>query len=152
MPGIPKLLSAARMAGLQLAVGSSSIRRFVTTSLERLFASIEWDFAPRHVFRAIVCGDDPGVAARKPAPDIYLRCARDLGVAPSDCLVVEDSASGIESARRAGIVRAVAIPNRYTHAHDFSRAYRVLGSADEVLECISISGPGGFLPHPVPSG
>jgi HAD superfamily hydrolase (TIGR01509 family) len=39
----------------------------------------------------------------KPAPDLFLHAARDMGVAPADCLVVEDSAAGIEAAKRAGM-------------------------------------------------
>lgn len=39
----------------------------------------------------------------KPAPDLFLHAARDMGAAPADCLVVEDSAAGIEAAKRAGM-------------------------------------------------
>ena len=39
----------------------------------------------------------------KPAPDIYQYAARQLGVLPSECLVVEDSPSGVTAARRAGM-------------------------------------------------
>jgi beta-phosphoglucomutase-like phosphatase (HAD superfamily) len=59
-------------------------------------------------FQAIVTADD--VAHGKPAPDVYLEAARRLGVEPSRCLVVEDSANGIRSARAAGMVVAL-VPN-----------------------------------------
>ena len=39
----------------------------------------------------------------KPAPDIYLHAARQLGVLPAECLVVEDSQSGVTAAHRAGM-------------------------------------------------
>lgn len=39
----------------------------------------------------------------KPAPDLWLHAARALGVAPEDCVVIEESAVGAEAARRAGI-------------------------------------------------
>jgi sugar-phosphatase len=39
----------------------------------------------------------------KPAPEPYLRAAAGLGVAPADCLVIEDAPAGIESARAAGM-------------------------------------------------
>ena len=48
----------------------------------------------------------------KPSPDVYLEAARRLGVAPGRSVAVEDSASGIRSARAADM-RVVAIPNRH---------------------------------------
>jgi beta-phosphoglucomutase len=43
------------------------------------------------------------VAHNKPAPDVYLRVSNQLGVTPAKCLVIEDSATGVEAARRAGM-------------------------------------------------
>ena len=51
------------------------------------------------------------VAHGKPAPDVYLEAARRLGVEPTRCAAIEDSASGIRSAHAAGML-VVAIPNR----------------------------------------
>ena len=51
------------------------------------------------------------VARGKPAPDVYLEAVRRLGVEPSRCAAIEDSASGIRSAHAAGML-VVAIPNR----------------------------------------
>ena len=51
----------------------------------------------------IICGDDPEVLNGKPAPDIYLIAARRLGVEPHHCLAIEDSLSGVQSAKRAGM-------------------------------------------------
>ncbi|HVZ35284.1 MAG TPA: HAD-IA family hydrolase, partial [Polyangiaceae bacterium] len=53
------------------------------------------------LFRAIVTGTE--VTRGKPDPEIMLRCAADLGVPPSECLVIEDGELGIEAARRAGM-------------------------------------------------
>lgn len=39
----------------------------------------------------------------KPAPDLFLHAARSMGFRPADCVVIEDSAAGIEAARRAGM-------------------------------------------------
>jgi len=50
-----------------------------------------------------------GIIPSKPAPDIYEIAAKNLGLAPEDCIVVEDAISGIESARDAGIGKIVAI-------------------------------------------
>ena len=50
-----------------------------------------------------------GTIAGKPAPDIYQIAAKNLGLAPQECIVVEDAVSGIEAARRANIGKIVAI-------------------------------------------
>jgi mannitol-1-/sugar-/sorbitol-6-phosphatase len=43
------------------------------------------------------------VLCGKPSPDVYLRAAASLGLAPSDCVVVEDAPAGIEAGRSAGM-------------------------------------------------
>ena len=62
------------------------------------------------IFRAAVCGDDPRVTRSKPAPDIFLAAAQDLGAPPADCLVFEDSPFGVEAARAAG-TQVIALPD-----------------------------------------
>ncbi len=55
---------------------------------------------------------DNGSFPGKPAPDIYKIAAQIIGMAPQDCIVIEDSQSGIKSAIRAGIGKVVALhPN-----------------------------------------
>jgi len=50
-----------------------------------------------HLFSAAMVGQG------KPAPDLFLLAAERMGARPADCLVIEDSAAGIEAARRAGM-------------------------------------------------
>ena len=52
-------------------------------------------------FQALVTGDD--VTHGKPAPDVYLKAASSLGIAPEDCLVFEDIPFGIMAGKRAGM-------------------------------------------------
>jgi HAD superfamily hydrolase (TIGR01509 family) len=52
---------------------------------------------------------DDGARPGKPAPDIYLQAAANLGLPPGQCIVVEDSRSGIEAARAAGIGHIIAL-------------------------------------------
>ncbi len=54
-----------------------------------------------HLFRAVVDGSQ--VRRPKPHPEIYLRAAELLGVAPGECVVFEDSEGGVQSARAAGM-------------------------------------------------
>ncbi len=64
----------------------------------------------RRHFRVIV--DGSRVPRPKPAPDVYLRAATELGIPPRNCIVFEDSPVGVESARSAGM-RVVGV---LTHA------------------------------------
>ncbi|MFF0021878.1 HAD family hydrolase [Streptomyces sp. NPDC005496] len=57
------------------------------------------------------------VAHGKPAPDIFLEAARRLGVAPADCVVLEDAAPGAAAAHAAGM-RCVAVPYLAAQADD----------------------------------
>lgn len=93
-PGIPELLAALRAEGLRTAVASSADAVKVNANLPA--AGID-----AALFDAIVCGED--VIHKKPAPDIFLLAAQRLGIAPADCLVVEDALSGIRAAKAAGM-------------------------------------------------
>jgi beta-phosphoglucomutase len=69
----------------------------------------------RKYFKAIVDGSQ--VARAKPAPDVYLRGAELMGVAPADCIVFEDSPVGIRAARAAGM-RVVGLLTHATALED----------------------------------
>ena len=70
------------------------------------------------------------VASGKPAPDVYLEAARRLAVEPERCAAVEDSHSGIRSAKTAAM-RVIAIPNP-----SYPPDPEALATADTVLESI----------------
>ncbi len=81
----------------------------------------------------MVCGDDPRVGAKKPAPDIFLVAARELRAEPPACLVFEDSLAGVEAALRAGM-RVVALPDASAgpeHGRHFRSAHHVLNGWSE---------------------
>jgi HAD superfamily hydrolase (TIGR01509 family) len=80
-------------------------------------------------FQATVSSEE--VARGKPAPDVYVEAARRLGVEPGRCAAVEDSHSGIRSAKAAGM-RVLAIPNP-----SFPPDEEALAGADIVLESLS---------------
>jgi pseudouridine 5'-phosphatase len=95
IPGAPELVARLAKRGLLLAVATSSERSL----LERKCSHHPWFES----FDVVVCGDDPEVSRPKPAPDLFLLAAKRLGVLPSDCVVVEDSPTGVEAALAAGI-------------------------------------------------
>lgn len=59
-------------------------------------------------FEEVVTADD--VAEGKPAPDIFLRAAKLMGISPTKCLALEDAPAGILAAQRAGM-QVIAIPS-----------------------------------------
>ncbi len=97
--GLVDLLGRLRQAGIRCAVGSSGCRANIEFVLEKC--------AIGQFFDATVNGDQ--VTRCKPDPEIYLTAAKALGMELSECVVFEDAEAGIESARRAGIGRIVAI-------------------------------------------
>ncbi len=77
-----------------VAVASGSVPEGIDQKLRRteLYAF----FAP-HIYSSVT------IAARKPAPDIYLHAAERLGVAPENCVAVEDAAPGVQAGVAAGM-------------------------------------------------
>ena len=93
-PGALELVAAVRAAGVPVGLASNSSREFV----ERALAVSA--LANGH-FDVVVSADD--VSAPKPAPDIYLAACAALGAAPERAAALEDSQTGVESARAAGL-------------------------------------------------
>lgn len=67
----------------------------------------------------------------KPAPDPYLAALERFDMQPEECVAIEDSRRGVESARAAGL-RCLAIPTPLTRGADFSSAVAVLDSAEAI--------------------
>ena len=97
MPGAADLVAAVAAAGLPYALVTSSQRRFVDAVLDRTGLR----------FPAVVTGTD--VTRSKPDPEPYLLAAGRLDVPPSQCLVLEDSITGVTAAEAAGCF-VVAVP------------------------------------------
>jgi HAD superfamily hydrolase (TIGR01509 family) len=118
-PGIARIVGEARAAGWQLAVCSTSAEPSVRAILEQAVG------AGQATEFLVLAGDV--VAAKKPAPDIYLLALARLGRSPSECLVVEDSRNGLLAAVAANIATVVTT-NSYTREQDFSPAVLVVSS------------------------
>ncbi|WP_300797157.1 HAD family phosphatase [uncultured Alistipes sp.] len=103
--GLVALLESLRAAGVRCAVGSSGCRANVDFVLEKCRIG--------EFFDARISGDR--VTRCKPDPEIYLTAAAALGMSPADCVVFEDAKAGIESARRAGAGRVVALATTLPH-------------------------------------
>jgi D-ribulokinase len=94
LKGIEGVRQAVEGLRARVCVASSSGHKRLRLSLR--VAGYETMFAP-NIFSAA------DVAEGKPSPDLFLYTARAMGVAPKDCLVIEDSVAGVVAARAAGM-------------------------------------------------
>ncbi|MBI2842004.1 MAG: HAD-IA family hydrolase [Armatimonadetes bacterium] len=116
--GVRRLSEEALESGWTLAVASTSAQESVDAVLRHAMGE---ETAGR--FSLVLAGDV--VKAKKPAPDIYILAARELGVSPRECVVVEDSRNGLVAADWAGMKCVVTVSD-YTKEEDFSEAAIVL--------------------------
>jgi len=91
LPGVAAVLAELRARHVLLAVGSSS--RNTEAILERVGLTEAFD----------AVADGTRISRSKPDPEVFLLAAADLGVEPSECLVVEDADAGVTAARAAGM-------------------------------------------------
>jgi beta-phosphoglucomutase len=91
LPGAVAALDRVRASGLRIGLASVSKNAF--TVLERLGITDKFDYVV----------DAATIARGKPDPEIFLKAARELGVAPEDCLGVEDAVAGVASIKSAGM-------------------------------------------------
>lgn len=116
-PGAAALLEHLAAEGVPMALVSSSFRVLVDAALKTL---------PAELFTVTVAGDE--VRHGKPDPEPYLTAAAHLGVRPGQCVVFEDSPSGVASAEAAGCL-CVGVPD---HAPLEELAHRpVLASLEQ---------------------
>jgi len=111
--GAGDFLAELSSKGIPLALATSSNQALCQLKLSRH----RW----KTLFSEIVCGDNLGLSNPKPAPDIFLMCARALKQSPYDCVVFEDSVNGITAAVSAGM-SVVAIESPYVATDDLSGA------------------------------
>lgn len=92
-PGCIEFLKECGKRGILLGIASSNSRELVENVLKVRGIS--------NSFGAVITGSDgfPG----KPAPDVYLEAAKQLGIAPAQCLVFEDIPAGIKAGKSAGM-------------------------------------------------
>ena len=93
LPGVEGWLQGLRQSGWRQAVASSAPPANIAVLLEVLHLE--------DVFDRTVSAEE--VAHGKPHPDVFLRAAEKLGVAPDRCVVVEDAPVGVEAGRRGGM-------------------------------------------------
>jgi beta-phosphoglucomutase len=109
LPGVIHFLNEIKDAGIKTAIGSAS--KNAPLIIERLKLEAYFD--------AIIDGNK--VSNAKPDPEVFLKGAEALGVQPSECVVFEDAAAGVEAALN-GNMKCIGIGEK-----------EVLGKADKVI-------------------
>jgi len=122
-PGLREALEELRQRQAPLAVASSGRPAKIRFSLEQVGLT---EFFP------VLCSTIE-VARGKPAPDLFLLAAQRLGLAPEECMVIEDSLPGIQAACSAGM-RAIGFSSSHPAAAlREAGAHHVLESYDNLL-------------------
>ncbi|GMJ14011.1 hypothetical protein like AT3G48420 [Hibiscus trionum] len=119
-PGVAKLIDQALEKGVKIAVCSTSNEKAVSAVVSCLLG-------PERAEKIQIFAGDV-VPRKKPDPAIYTLAANTLGVEPSSCVVVEDSAIGLAAAKAAGMT-CIVTKSGYTDDEDFL-------NADAVFDCI----------------
>lgn len=125
-PGMREILEYFHANGVKMAVASRSKKEVILTNLRS--AGIE------HYFDAVVSGDE--AANSKPAPDIFLLAAKQLGTAAEDCYVFEDGINGARAGIAAGCV-TIMVPDETPPTEDLRKnCAGICNSLHEAREAI----------------
>ncbi len=119
--GVVDFIQKCRSRELKMAVASSADPPKVKVNLKEIGI-------PDTTFGSVVTGLD--IEHKKPAPDIFLKAAANLGVDASNCLVIEDAVSGVAAGKAAG-ARVLALTTSFS-AEELSGADWIAGLLTEV--------------------
>jgi len=95
------MLHFLKSKGIRQAIASSAPQENIDALMDELVL--------RDNFEVIVSGEE---LAGKPAPDVFLAATQAIGIPPQNCLVIEDSVTGVEAAKQARIL-CLAVTNTY---------------------------------------
>ena len=123
-----EILQSGEIAPVTLALATSSNVRVMNTVLD--------NFGIRPYFTSILSGGE--LPESKPNPAIYLISAERLGIAPAECLVIEDTTNGILAAKRAGMY-CLAYRNPNSGKQDLSKADEIVDSLLDVKKVFSFA-------------
>jgi len=129
--GLAEIFDEARKRGLKMVVVTNSPDRDVEVVLESMFQKMGISQPPEEFFDGISTVSK--VKRQKPFPDVYILATQMAEVEPRHCIALEDSESGVLSARAAGIMRVLAVPHEHTQSQDFTQAFAVLKNLREAM-------------------
>lgn len=115
--GIYEIIAEVERRKLPKGLASSSKRIWIMALLKAIKLEKSFD--------VIVGGDE--IAKGKPEPDIYITTAHKLGFEPQQCMIIEDSPTGILAAKRSG-AKVIAVKTPYTAGLNISKADVIIDS------------------------
>ncbi len=121
-PGFMELLKLLKDEGFIIALASNRNETLVRLVLDTLGVTSHFDF---------IVGGQHETMRQKPFPDLYIHTAEKLGINPAECVVLEDTETGVISAKAAGM-KVIAVPNIYTKEHNFNGADIIVESLKDV--------------------
>lgn len=101
--GVKEFLEELKKRGIKIGIATSNDRDMTEMVLEARGILQEFD---------AICTSDE-VKIGKPAPDVYLKAAEDLGVDPKDCLIFEDVPAGLMAGKSAGM-KTCAVADKFS--------------------------------------
>ncbi len=119
--GVLPLLNQLKLAGIKMAIATSSSPALANILLERCGITSYFD--------AIVTTAESGKS--KPAPEVYLLAAHKIGVSPENCLVFEDSPNGIAAAKSAGMY-CIAVETESVELNELSQADSIIQTFNSI--------------------
>ena len=119
-PGVRALIAEAQRRGLPIAVASSSLREWVDLKLSVIGLT--------DAFNVKLGGDD--IENGKPAPDIYIKAARLIGLETTECVAIEDSPIGLAAASSSGAYTICTLTDSTRHL-DLSAAHVIIENLEE---------------------
>jgi len=129
MDGAIDMIQGCLARGIRIAVATNA-------DLQKVEANLREIGLPPDKFHAVLSAED--VRANKPDPEIYTLAAHQLELTPTDCLVIEDSPSGVAAAKAAG-AHCLAVTSSFDQAtlqeHGADWTARDLGHLPEAAVC-----------------
>lgn len=125
-PGAIRFLKHLKEKGIPMGIATSSSRELLDTVMESLNLSKYMDY----------CMTSCEAGTGKPAPDIYLKVAEHLGVSPKECLIFEDTPTGMQAGINAGS-KVCAVADTFSESRKdliFQLADYYIESYDEILD------------------
>ncbi len=121
IPGSVELIKSLKDKGFLIAIASSTTKKIIEIIIDKLQIS--------HLFDQITGGDQ--IIRGKPAPDIFLKTAADLGLYHRNCLVIEDSANGVQAAIAAGM-KCIGFSNPNSGIQDITAANLIISDLSDL--------------------
>ncbi|QYJ89603.1 hexitol phosphatase HxpB [Shewanella halotolerans] len=128
MSGVKEALEACKQRGLKLGLATSSPTLLIDAVMQKL--------AIRELFDVIESAE--ALALGKPHPEVYLNCAKALGVEPSQCLAIEDSFNGLIAARAANMHTVVIPAPHEANQARWAAAHQQLTSLKEFADYLAL--------------